>query len=58
MPPVMAKFDDTTLIQMAVAGHGESFSELVRRHMNPVRRRVESMVHSPSDADDVVRRFS
>lgn len=55
MAQVMAKFDDTTLIRMAVTGHGESFSELVRRHMNPVRRRVESLVHSPTHADDIVQ---
>jgi RNA polymerase sigma-70 factor (ECF subfamily) len=50
-----AKLDDTALVQMALAGHGECFGELLLRHKNMVRARVVSVVRNSPDVDDVVQ---
>ena len=50
-----AKLDDTALVQMALAGHGECFGELLLRHENVVRARVVSVVRNSPDVDDVVQ---
>jgi len=55
MPIEMASLDDAALVQMAVAGHEEYFTELVHRHMNAVRKRVLAIVRNSADADDVVQ---
>jgi len=55
MRTAMAKLDDKALVQMALAGHGEYFAELVQRHTNTVARRALSIVRSESDAEDVVQ---
>jgi len=55
MRTAMAKLDDSDLIQMALAGHGECFGELVHRHTSVVRRRVVSIIRNSPDADDVVQ---
>src|SRR4051812_13676783 len=49
------KLDDTALIQMALAGHGECFGELLQRHKSIVRARVLSLVRNSPDVDDVVQ---
>lgn len=55
MPTAMARLDDTTLVQMALAGQSECFGEIMRRHMKMVRGRVVSIVRNSSDVDDVIQ---
>jgi RNA polymerase sigma-70 factor (ECF subfamily) len=54
MAPI-AKFEDKTLIEMALAGQSEYFSVLMDRHVTAVRRCVMSMVRNTSDVDDLVQ---
>src|SRR5262249_30852025 len=55
MPTAIASLDDAALVQMTLAGHGECFGELMRRHNKVVRSRVTSIVRNSSDVDDVVQ---
>ena len=50
----MAKLDDTTLVQMTLAGQSDGFGEIMQRHMKMVRARVASLIRNPSDVDEVV----
>ena len=51
----ISTLDDAALVQMAQAGQGECFGELMRRHKNMVRARVVSIVRNSPDVDDVVQ---
>jgi RNA polymerase sigma-70 factor (ECF subfamily) len=51
----MAKFDDLTLIKLALQGQVECFSALMDRHITAVRRRILSMLHNADDADDLLQ---
>jgi RNA polymerase sigma-70 factor (ECF subfamily) len=55
MPTAMASLDDTALVQMTLAGHGERFGELINRHNKVVRARVRSILRNSPDVDDVVQ---
>ena len=51
----MSTLDDAALVQMALAGQGEYFGELVHRYKNVVRARVVSIIRNSPDVDDVVQ---
>src|SRR5580692_8916554 len=55
MTPTIALVEDSTLIEMALAGQSECFTLLMDRHLVAVRRRICSMVRSAADADDVIQ---
>lgn len=51
----ITKFDDSTLIKLALAGQVECFAALMDRHITAVRRRILSMLHNADDADDLLQ---
>src|ERR1051326_3191980 len=51
----MSTLDDAALVQMALAGQGECFGELMHRHKSVVRARVVSIVRHSPNVDDVVQ---
>jgi RNA polymerase sigma-70 factor (ECF subfamily) len=55
MRPPLAAAEDSTLIEMALAGQNECFTILMDRHLAAVRRRIRSMVRSAADLDDVLQ---
>ena len=46
---------DEVLIELTLAGRQESFSALMDRHMDGVRRRINGLVRNTSDAEDVAQ---
>jgi RNA polymerase sigma-70 factor, ECF subfamily len=48
-------FEDTRLIEMAVAGQTEHFSVLMNRHVNSVKSCIRSMVKDTSEIEDLVQ---
>jgi RNA polymerase sigma-70 factor (ECF subfamily) len=46
---------DELLIELTLAGRQESFSALMDRHMDCVRRRINGLVRNRSDAEDVAQ---
>ena len=48
-------FDDRTLIRLVSAGQSEYFVVLMARHMPAVRRRVQSILQTPSEVDDLIQ---
>jgi RNA polymerase sigma-70 factor (ECF subfamily) len=50
-----ATFEDTMLIELALAGRPECFSALMDRHLSPVKRRIGTMVRNVTDLDDVLQ---
>jgi DNA-directed RNA polymerase specialized sigma24 family protein len=55
MNPPLASFKDTTLIELALAGHAECFSALMDRHLVVVRSRISSIVKNVTDRDDLLQ---
>jgi len=55
MTPPLASFKDTTLIELALAGHAECFSALMDRHLVVVRSRIASIVKNVTDRDDLLQ---
>jgi RNA polymerase sigma-70 factor, ECF subfamily len=55
MTEPIARAEDRTLIEMAVAGHSECFSVLMERHGTAVRRCIGALVRNRSDVEDVVQ---
>jgi len=51
----LATFEDTTLIELALAGQPECFSALMDRHLFAVKRRICAMVPNVTDRDDVIQ---
>jgi len=51
----LATFDDSALIELALAGQTDGFVVLMDRHLAAVRRRIDSMVRNPSDGDDLLQ---
>jgi RNA polymerase sigma-70 factor (ECF subfamily) len=58
MTPALAIADDSTLIRLALEGQAEGFAVLMHRHLPAVKKRIGSMVHNASDADDVLQEVS
>jgi len=55
MTPLLGAVDDSTLIEMILAGQGECFTILMDRHLAAVRRRIRSMVRSAADLEDLLQ---
>ena len=55
MTTVFATLDDSRLIQLALKGEVECFDALMDRHIAAVRKRIQGMVRSSDDADDLVQ---
>ena len=55
MTAAIAAFEDSALIEMALAGKTECFSVLMNRHKTRVRRRIMQMVKNTSDVDELVQ---
>jgi RNA polymerase sigma-70 factor (ECF subfamily) len=55
MTPPIVTFEDSTLIQLTLAGQSECFAVLMNRHMDAVRKRVRSIVRNAPDAEDVLQ---
>jgi len=55
MTPPIVTFEDSTLIQLTLAGQSECFAVLMKRHIDAVRKRVRSIVPNVTDAEDVLQ---
>src|SRR5713101_5780639 len=55
MTPLLATFEDSTLIKLALAGRVDCFAALMDRHVVAVRRRIWSMVRNTNDAEDLLQ---
>lgn len=55
MTTAFATLDDSRLIQLALKGEVECFAALMDRHIGAVRKRIQGMVRSSDDADDLVQ---
>lgn len=55
MAPQLATFEDSALIELALAGQTECFAVLTNRHLPAVRRRIGSIIPNSTDLDDVVQ---
>jgi RNA polymerase sigma-70 factor (ECF subfamily) len=55
MTPPLASFEDSVLIELALAGQSECFTVLMDRHLVAVRKCIRSMVRSAADAEDLVQ---
>jgi len=55
MAPQLATFEDSALIELALAGQSECFAVLTNRHLPAVRRRIGSIIPNSTDVDDVVQ---
>ncbi len=55
MPPLLATFEDSALIKLALAGQTECFTVLMDRHSAAIRRCIGSIVPNATDADDLLQ---
>jgi RNA polymerase sigma-70 factor (ECF subfamily) len=55
MTPSLASFEDSVLIELALAGQSECFTVLMDRHLVAVKRRIGSMVQNAADSEDLVQ---
>ncbi len=55
MNPLFVKFEDSSLIELALAGKAECFAILMDRHLVAVRRSICSMVRNAAEVDDVLQ---
>jgi RNA polymerase sigma-70 factor (ECF subfamily) len=53
--PPLATFDDSALIESALAGQTESFTVLTNRYVPAVRRTIGSMIPNRADVDDILQ---
>jgi RNA polymerase sigma-70 factor, ECF subfamily len=51
----LATFEDSALIQLALAGQTECFTVLTNRHLPAVRRSIGPMVPNATDVDDLLQ---
>src|SRR3984893_9918599 len=51
----LARFEDSTLIKLALEGQTECFAVLMDRHLIAVRKRIASMVGNATDAEDLLQ---
>src|SRR3984893_8547156 len=51
----LARFEDSTLIKLALEGKNECFAVLMDRHLIAVRKRIASMVGNATDAEDLLQ---
>ena len=55
MTPPLASFEDSVLIELALAGQSECFTVLMDRHLVAVKRCIGSMVRNAADSEDLVQ---
>ena len=55
MTPPLASFEDSVLIELALAGQSECFTVLMDRHLVAVKRCIRSMVRNAADSEDLVQ---
>jgi RNA polymerase sigma-70 factor (ECF subfamily) len=55
MTPSLATFEDSTLIELTLAGQNECFTVLMDRHLTAVRRCIICMVRNGTDVDDLLQ---
>src|ERR1700693_4965699 len=55
MVPLLATFEDSALIKLALAGQTECFTVLTNRHLPAVRRRIGSIIRNTTDVDDLLQ---
>ena len=55
MTAPLASFDDSVLIELALAGRSECFTVLMDRHLVAVRRCIGSMARNAADSEDLVQ---
>jgi RNA polymerase sigma-70 factor, ECF subfamily len=55
MTPPLASFEDSVLIELALAGQSECFTVLMDRHLVAVKRCIASMVRNAADSEDLVQ---
>lgn len=55
MTPALASFEDSVLIELALAGQSECFTVLMDRHLVAVKRCIRSMVRNAADSEDLVQ---
>jgi RNA polymerase sigma-70 factor (ECF subfamily) len=55
MTPTLATFEDSILIQRALAGQSDCFAALIERHVATVKRRIGSMVQNLADREDLLQ---
>jgi RNA polymerase sigma-70 factor (ECF subfamily) len=53
--PPTATFEDSALIQQALAGQSECFEVLINRHLPAVRARVRLMAPNTADVEDILQ---
>src|ERR1700719_5426597 len=51
----LARFEDSTLIKLALEGQTECFAVLMDRHLIAVRKRIASMIGNATDAEDLLQ---
>jgi RNA polymerase sigma-70 factor (ECF subfamily) len=51
----LATFEDSTLIQLALAGQAECFTVLMDRHLAAIRKRIGLMVRNGTEAEDLLQ---
>src|ERR1700688_1564147 len=55
MTPPLASFEDSILIELALAGQAECFTVLMDRHSVALRKGIGSMVRNAADSEDLVQ---
>ena len=55
MTPSLASFEDSVLIELALAGQSQCFTVLMDRHLVAVKRCIGSMVQNTADSEDLVQ---
>jgi RNA polymerase sigma-70 factor (ECF subfamily) len=55
MNPPLAAFEDSTLIELSLAGRAECFEVLMDRHSAAVKRCIGAMVRNRTDAEDLLQ---
>jgi hypothetical protein len=55
MVPSLTTFEDSALIQLALAGENECFMVLANRYLPSVRKRIAAMVRNSADVDDLLQ---
>jgi len=55
MNPLLATYEDSTLISLALRAHNDCFAVLMDRHLAATRKRIRSMVPDASGLDDLLQ---
>jgi RNA polymerase sigma-70 factor, ECF subfamily len=55
MTPALTTLEDSTLVELTLAGQAECFAVLMDRHLASVKRCAGAMVRNETDLDDIVQ---